>query len=399
MSFVVYSFWTQRLWKGILRAALLLGASLSLEAGQNVMLTWNPSTNSEVAGYNVYCGTHSHVYTNAAQVGNVTNTVLPNLTPGMTYYFSAKSYDSSTNESAYANETVFTVPWPPVVNLPPTLRALANVSISRNSGLQHIALGGITPGTTNGSPIKITVTSSNPNLINPTVTYASPKNTGTLSFKPSINSTGSVTITVTVDNGGASNNIVSQTFNVTVVTPVTEAMLAALPKIYREPESQTIPAGRMVILSVGVSGRAPFQYQWQFNGSNIPGATSDYLLLRNFNSAQAGSYSVQVSNLYGSTNSTVAVLTLPGTPAANLAQTSISIPPANAAATLSMKPPAERGQFSFQITGISGSNYVVETSSDLMSWSPLCTNASPFVYTETNSLAYSHRFYRAAYQP
>ena len=399
MSCVVYSFWTQRLLKVILLAALSLGAKLSMEASQNVMLTWNPSTNSNVAGYNIYCGTKSGVYTNMIPVGNITNTVIANLASGVTYYFAARSHDNSTNESGYSVETVFTVPKATVTNLPPTLRALANVSINRNSAIQTVNLTGITPGTTNGSPLKVTVTSSNPNLINPTVYYTSPKNTGIITFKPSLNSTGTVNITVTVSNAGTNNNTISQSFAVSVVEPVTEAMTAALPKIYRQPESETVSAGKMVILTVGVSGKAPFQYQWQFNGANIPGAASAFLILRSFSAAQAGSYTVQVSNHYGTTNSAAGVLALPATtPAVKLAAASLVSTP-NPSASLTTMPAAERGQFTFQIKGITGSNYVVEASSDLLQWTPICTNASPFIYTETNSLAYSHRYYRASSLP
>ena len=51
---------------------------------------------------------------------------------------------------------------------------------------------------------------------NPTVNYSSPNTTGTLTFTPVPTANGIATITVTVNDGGASNNIVTQTFTVTV---------------------------------------------------------------------------------------------------------------------------------------------------------------------------------------
>lgn len=49
-------------------------------------------------------------------------------------------------------------------------------------------------------------------------------------------------------------------------------------------------------------------YQWRFNGSNIPGATGSSLTLSNVTMAQAGPYSVVVSNALGGTISSAAQL-------------------------------------------------------------------------------------------
>ena len=52
------------------------------------------------------------------------------------------------------------------------------------------------------------------------------------------------------------------------------------------------------------------------------------------------------------------------------------------------------GQFSFLVSGNTGSNYVVQASSDLMTWSSITTNTAPFMFTDTNTAAYCKRFYR-----
>ena len=54
------------------------------------------------------------------------------------------------------------------------------------------------------------------------------------------------------------------------------------------------------------------------------------------------------------------------------------------------------GQFSFLVSGNSGSNYVVQASSDLINWVPVTTNTAPFVFTDTNTAAFCKRFYRTA---
>jgi hypothetical protein len=55
---------------------------------------------------------------------------------------------------------------------------------------------------------------------------------------------------------------------------------------------------------------APFSYQWNFNGTNIDGATNSLLTLTNVQAADAGNYSVVITNFGGSVTSDVATLTL-----------------------------------------------------------------------------------------
>src|SRR5664280_1359269 len=95
---------------------------------------------------------------------------------------------------------------------------VANLTINENAGLQTVNLTGISSGATNEvQTLTITAVSGNTGLIpNPTVNYTSPGTTGTLTFTPVANANGSATITVTVNDGGASNNIVTRTFAVAV---------------------------------------------------------------------------------------------------------------------------------------------------------------------------------------
>ncbi|MGA2177166.1 MAG: immunoglobulin domain-containing protein [Verrucomicrobiota bacterium] len=67
--------------------------------------------------------------------------------------------------------------------------------------------------------------------------------------------------------------------------------------------------------------------------------------------------------------------------------------PALSAATLS------GGQFSFNVTGVAGYEYVIEASADLANWLPCQTNLAPFTFTLTNAADYSQQFYRAVYIP
>ena len=105
------------------------------------------------------------------------------------------------------------------VNDAPTLGAISNpAAIDEDAGQQTVDLTGIGQGAANEVQIvTVTATSSNALLIpTPVVTYTSFNTTGSLSFTPVANANGSAVITVTANDGQASNNIVTRTFTVTV---------------------------------------------------------------------------------------------------------------------------------------------------------------------------------------
>jgi hypothetical protein len=53
--------------------------------------------------------------------------------------------------------------------------------------------------------------------------------------------------------------------------------------------------------------------------------------------------------------------------------------------------------FSFPVSGMSGSNCVIQVSTNLIDWVPLETNTVPFQFTDSNVSLFSRRFYRAVY--
>jgi len=55
-------------------------------------------------------------------------------------------------------------------------------------------------------------------------------------------------------------------------------------------------------------------------------------------------------------------------------------------------------QAQFSVAGVPGYNYAVEGSSDLIHWTPISTNTSPYVFSEAISSG-PQRFYRSVYQP
>jgi uncharacterized repeat protein (TIGR01451 family) len=104
------------------------------------------------------------------------------------------------------------------VNDPPTLDAIANVTRDEDSGPIMVSLSGITSGVPNeNQTLAVTATSSRPGLIpDPIVSYASPNHSGTLTLQPVTNANGNATITVTVNDGGVENNLLSRTFDVVI---------------------------------------------------------------------------------------------------------------------------------------------------------------------------------------
>ena len=86
--------------------------------------------------------------------------------------------------------------------------------------------------------------------------------------------------------------------------------------VARQPESQTVVVGSTASFAVVANGTAPLRYQWRFNTTNdLSGATNAALVLTNVQPAQAGRYSVAVSNPAGSAGSAEAVLAVQVPPA------------------------------------------------------------------------------------
>jgi len=80
------------------------------------------------------------------------------------------------------------------------------------------------------------------------------------------------------------------------------------PLITSQPQSQTVFAGTNVTFSVTATGTPPLNYQWLLNGQPIGGAVGSSYSIASVQSGQAGKYTVEVSNTYGSVLSAPATL-------------------------------------------------------------------------------------------
>jgi hypothetical protein len=262
------------------------------------------------------------------------------------------------------------------VNQAPTLDPLADISVKFNAAAQVINLTGISAGAAGeNQKLKVTAVSSNTKVVgNPKVSYVSPNATGTLSLKPVANASGLATITVTVNDGGASNNITTRSFTVTVLSK----SISARPVIWGALTNRFTLTGKKVSFSTKATGQAPLKYQWQHNGVNIAGATTATLTLKSATTKDAGNYTVKVSNVAGSTVSSPASLVI-----------YTSLPPASLESAVRVN-----GQFAFTVNGVPGYPYAVQASTDLAHWTALETNTAPFVFTDTDASATDKKFYR-----
>ena len=82
------------------------------------------------------------------------------------------------------------------------------------------------------------------------------------------------------------------------------------PTITQQPADVTTLATLSASFTVVASGAGPLTYQWRFNGSPIPGATSSILNLSSVSTSQDGIYSVVVLNASGAVISSGAHLTV-----------------------------------------------------------------------------------------
>jgi endonuclease/exonuclease/phosphatase family metal-dependent hydrolase len=83
------------------------------------------------------------------------------------------------------------------------------------------------------------------------------------------------------------------------------------PTITRQPQSQTVYIGDSATFSVVTSGVGPLGYQWISNGTNIPGANTNFYARNNVQPSDAGNFIVVVTNLAGTiTSAPPALLTV-----------------------------------------------------------------------------------------
>jgi uncharacterized repeat protein (TIGR03803 family) len=148
-----------------------------------------------------------------------------------------------------------------------------------------------------------------------------------LSDGPNISGSRSATLTIgemAETNVGVYSVIVSNAAGMVTSSNASLTILPWRPIITSQPASQTTLPGETVRFDVGAIGSEPFTFRWQKNGTNLAdtgnfsGSGTSELVIANVAAINAGTYSVLVSNAYGWTSTTGAVLTLLSVAATNV---------------------------------------------------------------------------------
>jgi uncharacterized protein YpmS len=123
--------------------------------------------------------------------------------------------------------------------------------------------------------------------------------------------TNSSVIITNVQTTNAGNYTVVITNDAGSVTSSVAVLTVGLPpSITTGPTNETVVTNKSATFTVVAAGAAPLAYQWQFNNTNILNATGTTYTISSVKTTNAGNYTVTVTNLYGSTTSTAAVLTV-----------------------------------------------------------------------------------------
>ncbi len=209
-------------------------------------------------------------------------------------------------------------------------------------------------------------------------------------------------------NGAVINGAVNASYTITGVQPnqagsydvlvenalasvfSSNATLVVLPpfSISPQPVSQSAIVGHSVTLTAGAVGlgafTGPFNFQWTFNGSALAGEIGTSLALTSLQLNNSGNYACVVGSSLGSITSTNALVTVFN--------------------PFTVAPPAflPGGLFQMSIAGDNGLAYRLESSTNLIIWTPVVTNTASggtASFTDSGVASQVLRFYRIRLLP
>jgi hypothetical protein len=148
------------------------------------------------------------------------------------------------------------------------------------------------------------------------------------------------------------------------------------------PGLSTVCGAAATFQTTNIVGQGPFSFQWQFNHTNIDGATDSSLSLASLQLNQAGTYSVVVGNGYGNVTNNAALAVQPFV--------------FNVGAA---RPLMTTNGLKLQLDSVYSSNPVVLfASTNLVNWLPILTNpptTGSVLFLDVAATNLPQRFYRA----
>ena len=109
------------------------------------------------------------------------------------------------------------------------------------------------------------------------------------------NSAGTYYVVVSNSSGSVTSSVV----NLTVLYP---------PSITSQPQDEVVTADSTALFDAGVTGTGPLTYQWFFQGTNLLDTDASTLIITNVTPPNLGTYTLIVTNDYGSVTSSIANL-------------------------------------------------------------------------------------------
>ena len=192
-----------------------------------------------------------------------------------------------------SNANLLVLPWPFIITAPTN----QTVMVGSNVSFTVVA---------NGAPL-LYAWSTNQSTVIPNGGRISGATNSTLTISD-VQPSDAGTYWVYVGNGANSTNV-----------SATLTVLTFPPQITVPPANQTVGVGSTVTFAITATGGTPLFYHWQTNGVNLTnggqfsGVTTNTLTITNVQPANSGTYTIVVTNSFGSvsTNALLTVLTSP----------------------------------------------------------------------------------------
>jgi hypothetical protein len=293
-------------------AIVLILCGSTLAEAALYRLQWDPNQDSTTAGYFVFYGTSRGVYqpTQGIDVGNVTEFQV-DLTPGMTYYFMVKAYDTANVFGPASAEIEFMVPAAPslaISSASPAPGSTITATAANGPGNSNDYVGLYAMGAANGSFLqrKYLNNSTSPGaaLTGGAVTFTAPTTPGQYEarFVASTGTTLATSVPITV----AAPSVTPSASNVVAGTALTAT-------VANSPGTSTQDWVGFFPVNAGVNG---FLYKKYLNDSatTTPATpmTSGVLSFTTASTLLSGSYNVRLISAAGATLASSGTITVAG---------------------------------------------------------------------------------------